>query len=85
MLWVSVTPLDGELAVASHRAAMSEEPTNPLNPLLKWVIIAIVALVVTIAVIAFVIWITLIFLAGPDGTFGFLNSISGEAKQVGNT
>ena len=53
--------------------------------MLKWVIIAIVA----IAVIAFVIWITLIlvltFLAGPDGTFGFLNSISGEAKQVGNT
>ena len=71
--------------MASHWVVMSEEPTKPKITVLKWVIIAIVA----IAVIAFVIWITLIlvltFLAGPDGTFGFLNSISGEAKQVGNT
>ena len=40
MLWVSVTPLDSELALASHLVSMSEEKKQAAEKKIYWIILA---------------------------------------------
>jgi len=52
-------PLDGELAVASHWVAMSEEPTKPKSSRSIWIIIARIVVIICFGGLGFVLGVVL--------------------------
>ena len=88
MLWVSVTPLDRELALASHWVVMSEEPTKPKSSRSDWIIIARIVVIICFGGLGFVggafLWVMFsgLVLMG-DGHWDSLFLWSGISAVIG--
>ena len=81
-------PLDGELAVASHWVAMSEEPTKPKSSRSDWIIIARIVVIICFGGLGFVggafLWVMFsgLVLMG-DGHWDSLFLWSGISAVIG--